>query len=290
MSVALRPWLNSFNPLIYTASVIPVLVGTAYAHWSHGQFDPMRFGLTLGGLLLIHAWINISNDVFDWDTGVDRNKPNSLVRLTESRNQVFWVGNLMLFLGYLCFCALQDWQLLAFGSLGIFLGYAYQGPPFRLSYKGFGEYISASCFGPIAVLTACRAQTMSWEIGPLLAGIAVGSWTATILYAHHFPQYEDDKAFGKRGPVVRWGPVRAAKRFWWVILPSYIILAGAVLMGQLPWTVLIALFAFPLAWQLVKFTEANAEKPSVVGAGLPMAARFHLVSGLLLTVGLFFAR
>jgi 2-carboxy-1,4-naphthoquinone phytyltransferase len=290
MSAALRPWLNSFNPLIYTASVIPVLVGTGYAHWSHSAFDPMRFGLTLGGLLLVHAWINISNDVFDWDTGVDRNKPNSLVRLTESRNQVFWVGNLMLFLGYLCFFALQDWQLLAFGSLGIFLGYAYQGPPFRLSYKGFGEYISASCFGPIAVLTACRAQTMSWDIGALLAGIAVGSWTATILYAHHFPQYEDDKAFGKRGPVVRWGPVLAAKRFWWVILPSYIVLAGAVLMGQLPWTVLIALFAFPLAWQLVKFTEANAEQPSVVGAGLLMAARFHLVSGLLLAVGLFFAR
>jgi 1,4-dihydroxy-2-naphthoate octaprenyltransferase len=286
----LRPWLNSFNPLIYTASVIPILVGTAYAHWAHGVFDPLRFGLALVGLILVHAWINLTNDVFDWDTGVDRNKASSLVRQTQSRSQVFWIGTLMLFLGYACFWALQDGQLLAFGTLGIALGYAYQGPPLRLSYRGWGEWISASCFGPIAVLTACRAQSMSWDAGALLAGIAVGGWTATILYAHHFPQYEDDRAFGKRSPIVRWGPALAARRFWWVIAPAYAVLPAAVVTGWLPPTVSTAFLALPLAVRLVRFVQEHADKPAVVAAALPMAARYHLISGVLLTLALAVAR
>lgn len=287
----LRPWLNSFNPLIYTASVVPILVGTVYARWlTQGNFDLHRFGFALVGLILVHAWINLTNDVFDWDTGVDRNKPNSLVRQTNSRSQVLWIGNLMLFLGYACFWALGDWQLLAFGTLGILLGYAYQGPPFRLSYRGVGEWISGTCFGPIAVMTACRAQTLSWEPGALLAGVAVGAWTAVILYSHHFAQYEDDSAFEKRTPIVRWGPALAARRFWWVLTPALVALPLAVLLGLLPWTVLVAFLALPLFVQLYRFVGAHAEKPAVVMGALPMAARFHLVSGVLLTLGLFFAR
>ncbi|MBW4698218.1 MAG: 2-carboxy-1,4-naphthoquinone phytyltransferase [Aphanocapsa lilacina HA4352-LM1] len=282
----LRPWLNSFNPLIYTASVVPILVGTAFAWWQGGVFDLQRFALTLAGLIFVHAWINLTNDVFDWDTGVDRNKLNSLVRTTGSRSQVLWVGNLFLSIGYVCFWALQDWWLLAFGSFGIFLGYAYQGPPFRLAYKGLGEWISSSCFGPIAVLTATRAQTGSWELGALWVGIAVGSWTATILYAHHFYQYEDDREFDKRTPVVRWGPALAAKRFWWVIAPSYVVLLMAVAGGFLPWTVLAVLATIPLAVALVRFVRENATNPAVVVGALPLAARFHLISGALLTLGL----
>ncbi len=284
-----QPWLSSFNPLNYTASVVPVLVGTLFAYWQQGRFDPVRFGLTLVGLVLVQGWINLSNDVFDWDTGVDRNKPNSLIRLTGNRLQVLWVGNALLAFGYLCFWALFDWWLLLFGTLGIALGYAYAGPPLRLSFKGYGEWISASCFGPIAVLTATRAQTGSWETGALFAGIAVGSWTATILYAHHFPQYEDDKAFDKLSPVVRWGPQLAAERFWWIIAPGFLVLPLATVLGILPWTANLPLLAIPLALQLVNFVRANATNPPVVQQGLPMAARFHLVSGLLLSFGLLIA-
>ncbi|AGY58623.1 2-carboxy-1,4-naphthoquinone phytyltransferase [Gloeobacter kilaueensis] len=285
-SSPLKPWLNSFNPLIYTASVVPVLVGTAFAWWHSGEFNPGRFALCLAGLVCVHGWINLSNDVFDWDTGVDRNKLNSLVRTTGSRSQVLWVGNALLSLGYLCFWLLQDWWLLLFGSFGIFLGYAYQGPPFRLAYKGWGEWISSSCFGPIAVLTACRAQTGSWEVGALLAGVAVGSWTATILYAHHFPQCADDREFDKRTPIVRWGPQLAARRFWWVIAPAYAVLGLGVVTRYLPWTVLACLLTLPLALSLLRFVRANATDPPVVGAALPMAARFHLVNGLLLALAL----
>ena len=35
-------------------------------------------------------------------------------------------------------------------GLAVFGGYAYQGPPFRLSYKGLGEPICFAAFGPLA--------------------------------------------------------------------------------------------------------------------------------------------
>ena len=42
------------------------------------------------------------------------------------------------------------YTVLAMLGLAVFGGYAYQGPPFRLSYKGLGEPICFAAFGPLA--------------------------------------------------------------------------------------------------------------------------------------------
>jgi 2-carboxy-1,4-naphthoquinone phytyltransferase len=42
------------------------------------------------------------------------------------------------------------YTVLAMLGLAVFGGYAYQGPPFRLSYKRLGEPICFAAFGPLA--------------------------------------------------------------------------------------------------------------------------------------------
>ena len=44
-------------------------------------------GFVLAAILLL-GWENLSNDVFDDDTGVDTGKPHSLVALTGRRDRV----------------------------------------------------------------------------------------------------------------------------------------------------------------------------------------------------------
>jgi 2-carboxy-1,4-naphthoquinone phytyltransferase len=283
------PWKVALNPAIYTAAVIPVLVGTAIAWYETTQIDILRFGLCLIGLVLIQVWINFTNDVFDAQTGVDQNKADSLVNLTKNSSLIFWLGTLSLLLGYLCFVGINsffsNYDFLIAGTVGIVLGYSYQGPPFRLAYRGWGELVSFLCFGPIAVLVADYSQRGLWSLTALKASLIVGFFTSLILYTHHFPQVEDDRTFGKRTPVVRWGTLRAARRIIFLVAIPYLLSIGFGLQGDLPrWTGLI-FFTLPLTVQLVQRVNDFHDQPKEVAKALPLAVSIHFLSGVLLALG-----
>jgi 2-carboxy-1,4-naphthoquinone phytyltransferase len=283
------PWKVALNPAIYTAAVIPVLVGTAIAWYETTQIDILRFGLCLIGLVLIQVWINFTNDVFDAQTGVDQNKADSLVNLTKNSSLIFWLGTLSLLLGYLCFVGINsffsNYDFLIAGTVGIVLGYSYQGPPFRLAYRGWGELVSFLCFGPIAVLVADYSQRGLWSLTALKASLIVGFFTSLILYTHHFPQVEDDRTFGKRTPVVRWGTLRAARRIIFLVAIPYLLSIGFGLQGDLPrWTGLI-FFTLPLTVQLVQRVNDFHDQSKEVAKALPLAVSIHFLSGVLLALG-----
>ena len=101
------------------------------------------------------------------------------------------------------------------------LGHAYQGPPFRLSYKGLGEPLCFAAFGPLATGAFYLALASGVPGGsvwgglpaapslaqPGVMGVAalVGLTTTAILFASHLHQEEGDRAAGKMSPVVRLG-------------------------------------------------------------------------------------
>ena len=95
----------------------------------------------------------------------------------------------------------------------LFLGYTYQGPPFRLGYQGLGEIICFFTFGPGTVSAAYYAQTQTFSSESLAISAIVGISTSIILFCSHFHQVEDDLAAGKRSPIVRLGTAKVQK-FW----------------------------------------------------------------------------
>ncbi|WP_287128501.1 2-carboxy-1,4-naphthoquinone phytyltransferase [Candidatus Cyanaurora vandensis] len=290
----MTPWQAALNPAIYSAAVVPVLVGTAVAFAQTGTIDLVRFGLALVGLVLIQAWINLTNDVFDAETGVDRNKPWSLVNLTGQPGFILAVGNLFLVLGVVSFALLawlqQDWTIAGASLVGCLLGYSYQGPPLRFSYRGWGEVISFTCFGPIAVMVSSYAQTQQWSWLSFAASLLVGTITSLILYTHHFPQMEDDRTFGKQTPIVQWGTQLAAQRFLWLFVMLYGLLSVFVLLGILPWTTLGLFFTLPLGRQLYQWVNLFHDKPEQVGQAMPLVIQLHFWSGVALVVGLVASR
>jgi 1,4-dihydroxy-2-naphthoate octaprenyltransferase len=283
------PWKVALDPAIYTAAVIPVFVGTAIAWREISQIDILRFGLCLIGVVLLQVWINFTNDVFDAQTGVDRNKVDSLVNLTGNPSLIFWLGTLALVVGYLCLVGINSffpgYDLLIAGTIGIFLGYSYQGPPFRLAYRGWGELFSFICFGPLSVLVANYSQRGNWSLTAFKASLVVGFFTSLILYTHHFPQVENDRAFGKLTPVVRWGTLRAARRIIFLVAIPYLLCIWFGLQGDFPlWTGLV-FFTLPLTVQLVQRVNDFHDQPSEVAKALPMAVGIHFLSGVLLALG-----
>lgn len=94
-----RLWKAAIKAPMYSVGLAPILV-TAVAAWANtGAFDPLRtLGLCVAAISII-AWLNLSNDVFDSATGVDKTKPESVVNLTGSRRRVFVLAHIFLLAG-----------------------------------------------------------------------------------------------------------------------------------------------------------------------------------------------
>jgi 2-carboxy-1,4-naphthoquinone phytyltransferase len=282
-------WLAAIKPPMYTVAVVPIGVGTAIAVAESGKFQSGVFATFLLSAIAIIAWINISNDVFDSDTGIDQNKAESVVNLTGNRNLMFWLSNLLLaggIVGVASICwAQQDWTVVEIVALCCFLGYTYQGPPFRLGYLGLGEIICFVCFGPLALTAAYYSQTQSFSLVNLAASIIVGILTSLILFCSHFHQVADDIAAGKKSPIVRLGTQLGSNVLTGATVFSYLLLLGLVATAVFPLTTLWALLGSPIAFQLCRFVAQNHDRPEIVRTCKYLAVRLHFVSGVLLSIG-----
>jgi len=74
----------------------PILVSATAAFIYTGAFAPLRtLGFCVASIAII-AWLNLSNDVFDSMTGVDKTKAESVVNLTGSKKRVFVAAHALL--------------------------------------------------------------------------------------------------------------------------------------------------------------------------------------------------
>jgi 2-carboxy-1,4-naphthoquinone phytyltransferase len=287
-------WLAAIKPPMYTVAIIPITVGSAVAYSQTQSIDLNILRTFLGAAIAIIAWMNISNDVFDSDTGIDLNKAESIVNLTGNRNLMFWLGNLFLLLGLVGIGSIawsqQDFTVVAIVLLCCFLGYTYQGPPFRLGYKGLGEIICTICFGPLALSAAYYSQTQSWSIANLTASIIIGISTSLILFCSHFHQVKDDLAAGKLSPIVRMGTKMGARVLRSATASIYILTVIGVISKLFPIGTLLIFISLPLAFKLTNFVGAHHDRPEIVRTCKYLAVRLHFVSGLLLALGFWLPR
>jgi 2-carboxy-1,4-naphthoquinone phytyltransferase len=284
-------WLAAIKPPMYTVAIIPISVGSAVAYAQNRSIDLNILGTFLLSAIAIIAWLNISNDVFDSDTGIDVNKAESVVNLTGNRNLMFWLANLFLSIGIAGIATISWWQhdltVIEIVALSCLLGYTYQGPPFRLGYQGLGEVICTICFGPLAVSAAYYSQTQSWSIANLTASIIIGISTSLILFCSHFHQVKDDLAAGKLSPIVRMGTSMGAKVLEWSTASIYIITAVGVISKLFPAATLLVFLSLPLAIKLTQFVLEYHDRPERVRTCKYLAVRLHFVSGLLLALGFY---
>lgn len=283
-------WLAALKPPMYSVAVMPIVLGTAVAYVDKGSFDGWIFVTFLLAAVFILAWENLSNDVFDDETGIDINKHHSLVALTRNKYLIFALGNLFLVLGIGGILAIalqqQDPTVLGIIVLCCALGYAYQGPPLRLGYQGLGEFLCFFSFGPLGVGAAYYSQTQTWSLSSQLVGIIVGMTTTLVLFCSHFHQVKDDIAAGKRSPIVRLGTSRGAKLIPWLCGIPFAVLGFGILAGFFPgWTSLMVL-SLPSARRLVSHVNRFHNQPQQVSNAKFYAIGFHFWSGLLLTLGL----
>ena len=228
----LRLWVRAVRAPFFTATLVPVLLGTAIARTNlvqGGQAAMWRweiFWLALLGAILAQAGTNLANDYGDHTSRND--EYNKVPSPFNGGSRVIQAGLLepwkVLFAALVCFAAtigiglyLNDMigggpfantPLLWVGVAGCMLGAAYTLGPLRLSYRGMGEIAIAVGFGPVVVLGThyvLSAATMTqWSWGrPLSASVPVSIFVMLIVWINQFQDAPADAKANKRTWVVR---------------------------------------------------------------------------------------
>ena len=264
---ARRAFLATRPPFL-VASVLPVLVGTAWASAAFHRFDGLLFGLALAATLLAHAATNVYNDVSDDEIGADPGNTGRIYPYTGgsrfiqagllSRGEMTRLA-LALCLGALLIgallAALRGPGIILLGVAGLAMGLLYSLPGAQLSARGIGEAAVAIGLGVLPVLGAVWLQTGFVDSGALLLCVPVSCWVAAILIINEVPDVESDRRANKRTLVVRWGPAGAR-----------LIYRGLTVIALAASAAAVARHALPM-WYLV---------PAVVLATLGMVAAHRI--------------
>ncbi|CAK9174058.1 unnamed protein product [Ilex paraguariensis] len=222
---------------IYSVALVPLTVGSAAAYFHTGLYSARRYFVLLASSILIITWLNLSNDVYDFDTGADKNKKESVVNIVGSRTGTIVAAWLLLALGFmgLTWVAVEaaNMRSLFLLASAVTCGYIYQCPPFRLSYQGLGEPLCFAAFGPFATTAFYLLQSStSSELpitGTIFSGsLLVGFTTTLILFCSHFHQVEDDRAVSKMSPLVRLGTKRGSQVVKVAVITLYSLLFALV--------------------------------------------------------------
>ncbi len=291
-------WVIKTRAPFFVADLVPVVLGTALAWARTGAFNFWYFLLTLIGAVALNAGTNMTNDYFDHKWGSDEINEeyanpftggSRLIQMGLVRpEEMLWQGIGFFVLGgliglFLAFT--RSWAILWLGVIGVFCGYFYTAPPFRLARTGFGELLVGLCFGPLMVLGAYVVQTrqVAWE--PVIAAIPVGILIALVLWINEFQDMKADAAVGKNHLVVRMGRRRAAVAYGVLLALTYLSIVGGILLDNVTPFALVGLLTVPLAVQAYRIARVHYDHPRELTPANALTIRIHLTTGLLLGLG-----
>lgn len=303
MSAASQPkmppmWVVKTRAPFLVATLVPVVLGTALAWARTGAFNFWYFLLTLIGASALQVGTNMTNDYFDHKWGSDEvNKEYANPFTGGSRliqmglvkpEEMLWQGIGFFVLGGLIGLLLaftRSWAVLWLGVIGVFCGYFYTAPPFRLARTGIGEPAVGLCFGPLMVLGAYIVQTRqpAWE--PIIAAIPVSILIALVLWINEFQDMHADAAVGKNHLVVRLGRRRSAVVYGVLLAVTYLSILGGILLHNVTPFALAGLLTAPLAAQAYRIARVHYDHPRELTPANALTIRIHLTTGLLLGLG-----
>ncbi len=267
----LSEWFRVIRIRFLLASVIAVSVGLALSWWHGVQIDIWYAIMTLAGVIALHASVDLLNDYWDYKRGIDtqtqRTKmsggtgvlPEGLLEPT----QVYRAGIIFLIIGgligsyFVVIDGIIIGLILAFAVLSI---YFYST---KIVDSGLAE-VFVTVKGTMIVLGTYFIQSSEIDIAPIMAGIFVGVLSSLVLFITSFPDYEADKAKGRKTLVIFLGKQKATTMFWIFPIIAYSVLISGIVYEIFPLYCLISLGVVPL----------------IIKAGLKLKQNFDNIQGL----------
>ncbi len=290
------------RPKFFTASILPVVVGTALGARAAGAVQWQLALLALLATVLVHAAANVLNDVGDDLSGADAANTGRIYPYTGgsrfiqtgilSRTEMTRLGAGLLLAAALAGTLLlleRGLDVLWLGLVGIALGTLYSLPRIYLAARGLGELAVAIAFGVLPVCGAAWLQDGGFDLGRVLVGIPVGIWVALILLINEVPDVEGDAAAGKRTLVVRFG--LAGTRGIYLALHMLALAAsiGAIVLGALALWYAIAAVALAASGTMIALTIADVSTHrALLQKSIEMTLAIQAVGSLMVVAAITF--
>jgi 1,4-dihydroxy-2-naphthoate octaprenyltransferase len=292
----MNTYIRALRLPFLTGSLLPVLQAAALAY-GDGYSSGLNLLLTLIGVGALHSAGNLINDYIDTprsDTLNPHPTPFSggsrvILENLLSARWVFWAATICFSAAVLIglYLILNGRPYVALiGLLGLIAGLFYSVNPLQFMSRGLGEITIFFAFGPL--ITWGTYYVLSGRLtGPtFLLGFPLGFLITAIIWINEFPDYQADKAAGKRNLVVRWG--LAPSRWIYgllMLLPFPFLLFLTGVQGLTAW-ILLGWLALPLALKGIGILWREHNNPEKIVPAQALTIQTHLALGLLMVLGL----
>ena len=249
----LSSWLRAIRIRFLLASIIAVSTGLAISWWTGNSIAIFDAILTFLGVLALHASVDLLNDYLDFKRGIDSKTVKTKMSggsgvLPEGLldpKQVYRAGIIFLIIGALIgtYFVVTDGiiigVILAFAILSI---YFYST---KIVNWGLAE-VFVAIKGTLIVIGTCYIQTSQINESMILGGIVVGVLSSFVLFITSFPDYDIDKAKGRKTLVISLGLKRSCTVFWLFPIIVYTLTIVSVILDVFPLFCISILLTFPL--------------------------------------------
>ena len=285
-------WLRAIRIRFLLASVIAVSLGLSVTWWNSGTIDIFQAALTMGGVIALHASVDLLNDYWDFKRGIDtRTKRTGMSGGTGvlpegllKPKSVYNAGILFLVAGGL----IGGYFVVLHGVvIGVILAFAIMSIYFystKIVNWGLAE-VFVAVKGTLIVMGTYYIQNSELTDVVVLSGIVVGVLSSLVLFVTSFPDHDADKEKGRRTLVILAGRQKAVSIFYIFPIISYGIIIGCVAMSIIPVFCLISLAAIPVVISSIRKLKSSISDEDKIIPAMKSTLTFSRIAGALFVIG-----
>ena len=282
----LSSWLRAIRIRFLLASIIAVSTGLAISWWTGNSIAIFDALLTFLGVLALHASVDLLNDYWDFKRGIDSKTVKTKMSggsgvLPEGLldpKQVYRAGIIFLIIGAL----IGTYFVITDGIIiGVILVFAILSIYFystKIVNWGLAE-VFVAIKGTLIVIGTCYIQTSQINESMVLGGIVVGVLSSFVLFITSFPDYDIDKAKGRKTLVISLGLRRSCTVFWLFPIIVYTLTIVSVILDVFPLICLCILLTFPLIIKSGKKLKTSYSKLSGLIPTMSSTLVFSRITG-----------
>lgn len=290
--MSISVWFRVIRIKFLLASIIAVSLGLAISYWQNLRLDAIHAAITMGGVIALHASVDLLNDYWDYKRGIDtitkRTKfsggtgvlPEGLLKPTT----VYNVGLIFLALGSLAgayFVIIYGWIIAAILGFAILSIYFYST---KIVDSGLGE-VFVGIKGTMIVLGTIFIQTQQIQTTNIFAGIIAGTLSSFVLFITSIPDFDADKAKGRKTLVIALGKSKVSSLFWVFPGVGYGLIILGTIIGMFPIFCLIALTTIPIMIKSGKRIKTSINDIEKFISIMRSTVLFSRITGALFVIG-----
>ena len=224
-------WMLAARPRTLPAAISPILLSQSLALASP-DFSFFLALLILICALSLQVAVNIANDLFDFQNGVDDPErlgpPRAALSGWLSPGELKRGLLLTLLIALISgagLVACGGWLFAGLGIASIAAALAYSAGPLPLASNALGEITVFLFFGLLAVLGSYYLQDPQLPAAAWIAAVQMGSLTAAIMLVNNLRDIPTDRRAGKRTLAVLLGPERSRRLYYLLLIIPFVLLA-----------------------------------------------------------------